>query len=98
MPHRPTVNGKGVPFPNDAAMVAVSVSMAKTGLSGFYNFICVDLLRRGMTVLLTANRLHNAKYKHLANKVLKGFLKGMDCRILRRYANVFCHVAGWQAL
>ena len=87
MPPGSTVNRKGVPFPNDATMVAVSVSMAKTGQSGFYNINCVDLLRRGMTVLPTANRLHNAKYKHLSNKVLKEFLKGMYCRILRNYAH-----------
>jgi hypothetical protein len=43
-----------VPFPNDAAMVAVMVFMAKTGQSGFYNINCVDLRCRGMTVLPTA--------------------------------------------
>ena len=66
--------------------MAVVVLMAKTGQSGFYNFNCVDLLSRGMTVLRTANRLHNAKYKHLSNKVLKEFFEDNNCLILPSYA------------
>ena len=50
--------------PKSAAM-AIMVSMAKTGQSGFYDFICVDLLRHGMTEMHVTQRLRTNDSKHL---------------------------------